>query len=306
MFVLLLFLALVTANRLHHPVLNEPVHTARLSDVSPRLMSTRVDQKHKGGNKAGAGDQWWLTDVPWFLPPPPEWGPLPPSMYTSYYHRPRSAPLTTPNYGPLYSRADEYSARPITTVPGNPQLQLIQNRAMWLTSNTARQAAESQHWNDYRHALALGRNYFTGDLRSLIGSGRSYYRLFDPTMDYYSTAITRFAPPVATTVGGGGVIPTGMGGFGGVLLESSASSMHHPSHRFLRGRAVLQAPIMLQSRHELFSSAYTWPKPRMMPATILLDQQSDAVPARPPLFPTFEQHFLSDTTVSYRVTDPST
>jgi len=50
----------------------------------------------------------WLKDVPWFLPPPPEWGPLPPQMYMSYWHKPYAPPLSTPNYYPLYSKESEF------------------------------------------------------------------------------------------------------------------------------------------------------------------------------------------------------
>jgi len=35
-----------------------------------------------------SSDQWWLEKAPWFLPPPPEWGKMPVTMYTSYYHKP--------------------------------------------------------------------------------------------------------------------------------------------------------------------------------------------------------------------------
>jgi len=66
----------------------------------------RFEQKEK--SKVKEDDPWWLKDVPWFLPPPPEWGPLPPTMYMSYYHKPYSAPLSTPNYYPLYSKDSEF------------------------------------------------------------------------------------------------------------------------------------------------------------------------------------------------------
>jgi len=51
-----------------------------------------------------------VKDPPWFLPPPPEWGPMPPTMYTSFFHRPRYPSLSTANYYPLYTREDEYDA----------------------------------------------------------------------------------------------------------------------------------------------------------------------------------------------------
>ena len=42
-------------------------------------------------SRAKGGDQWWLEKAPWFLPPPPEWGPMPVTMYTSYFHRPTAS-----------------------------------------------------------------------------------------------------------------------------------------------------------------------------------------------------------------------
>jgi len=51
--------------------------------------SSSSDSQH---HKAKAG-QWWLDSAPWFLPPPPEWGPMPVTMYTSYYHKPAPGPV---------------------------------------------------------------------------------------------------------------------------------------------------------------------------------------------------------------------
>jgi len=75
-----------------------------------RFQSTRSDVESDSAHKVGAGGEWWVKDPPWFLPPPPEWGPMPPTMYTSYFHKPRYPSLSTANYYPLYSRSDEYDA----------------------------------------------------------------------------------------------------------------------------------------------------------------------------------------------------
>jgi len=64
----------------------------------------------QSNDRTRAGGEWWVKDPPWFLPPPPEWGPMPPTMYTSFFHRPRYPSLSTANYYPLYSRTDEYDA----------------------------------------------------------------------------------------------------------------------------------------------------------------------------------------------------
>lgn len=53
------------------------------------LSSSSSDSQH---HKAKTG-QWWLESAPWFLPPPPEWGPMPVTMYTSYYHKPAPGPV---------------------------------------------------------------------------------------------------------------------------------------------------------------------------------------------------------------------
>lgn len=42
------------------------------------------------------GGEWWLKNVPWFLPPPPEWGPMAPEMYESYYNQPVHQPYVVP------------------------------------------------------------------------------------------------------------------------------------------------------------------------------------------------------------------
>jgi len=87
------------------------------SFLNSRLSSV---QHHRDKSTTQVGDDaWWLKDVPWFLPPPPEWGPMPPQMYMSYWHKPKNAPLTSPNYYPLYSRAFEYlqNSKPLPNAP---------------------------------------------------------------------------------------------------------------------------------------------------------------------------------------------
>jgi len=75
--------------------------------------------------KTGAGeDPWWLKDLPWWMPPPPEWGPLPPTMYEAYWERPIGAPLSSPNYGSLYTRVEDMEgpvghSRAVETAPFN-------------------------------------------------------------------------------------------------------------------------------------------------------------------------------------------
>ena len=59
------------------------------AELSSSSSSSSSDSQH---HKAKAG-QWWLDSAPWFLPPPPEWGPMPVTMYTSYYHKPAPGPV---------------------------------------------------------------------------------------------------------------------------------------------------------------------------------------------------------------------
>ncbi len=71
------------------------------------------------GSKVGGDDAqefWWLANAPWFLPPPPEWGPIKPEMYAQYYFKPihhnyelpnvegRKAPWFAPNHQPAEGR----------------------------------------------------------------------------------------------------------------------------------------------------------------------------------------------------------
>jgi hypothetical protein len=62
----------------------------------------RTSALSKAGGKVKSGGFWWVDNIPWWMPPPPEWGPLPPTMFTAYYLPSDSAPMSTPNYGPLY------------------------------------------------------------------------------------------------------------------------------------------------------------------------------------------------------------
>ena len=68
--------------------------------------AAQANNPHMPGGPAGL---WWLKNAPWFLPPPPEWGPIKPEMYANYYYKPvkrnymlpnvqqRSAPWYAPN-----------------------------------------------------------------------------------------------------------------------------------------------------------------------------------------------------------------
>jgi len=86
--------------------------------IVPRFAATAAKAASRGGGSSNegessatrAGNEWWVKDPPWFLPPPPEWGPMPPTMYTSFFHKPRYPALSTANYYPLFSRTDEYDA----------------------------------------------------------------------------------------------------------------------------------------------------------------------------------------------------
>lgn len=64
-----------------HAGQNHPMTPQAHSFLAAR---SRMHAQHR----AKEGGQWWLEKAPWFLPPPPEWGPMPVTMYTSYYHRP--------------------------------------------------------------------------------------------------------------------------------------------------------------------------------------------------------------------------
>lgn len=48
-----------------------------------------------GGEEAD--EFWWLANAPWFLPPPPEWGPIKPQMYANYYFKPIHHQYEMPN-----------------------------------------------------------------------------------------------------------------------------------------------------------------------------------------------------------------
>jgi len=65
------------------------VQHSKAKTPSNALLENRANLHAR--SKAGGG-QWWLQKAPWFLPPPPEWGPMPVTMYTSYYHRPTGVP----------------------------------------------------------------------------------------------------------------------------------------------------------------------------------------------------------------------
>jgi len=118
-----------SARRITQAPPSGPVPTAKASNSAPDAHMPRLQQMmshaageeseaegisggsgSRAGARARAGDEWWVKDPPWFLPPPPEWGPMPPTMYTSFFHRPRYPSLSTANYYPLYTRTDEYDA----------------------------------------------------------------------------------------------------------------------------------------------------------------------------------------------------
>lgn len=73
------------------------------------------EQGSKVGGE-GTSDFWWLANAPWFLPPPPEWGPIKPEMYAQYYFKPvhhqyelpnvqqRKAPWFAPNHQSMEGR----------------------------------------------------------------------------------------------------------------------------------------------------------------------------------------------------------
>jgi len=102
--------------------LGGPPSSSKLEAVVPRFAAATAKAAVRGGGQGSAaegesfatstraGGEWWVKDPPWFLPPPPEWGPMPPTMYTSFFHKPRYPSLSTANYYPLFSRTDEYDA----------------------------------------------------------------------------------------------------------------------------------------------------------------------------------------------------
>lgn len=64
-------------------------HKQSTHAAAPRGHSFIAARSHAHAKaQAKEGDQWWLQKAPFFLPPPPEWGPMPVTMYTSYYHKP--------------------------------------------------------------------------------------------------------------------------------------------------------------------------------------------------------------------------
>jgi len=51
-------------------------------------LETDAPTKSQSPTKNSGNGAWWLKDIPYWLPPPPEWGPLPEWMFRSYFLSP--------------------------------------------------------------------------------------------------------------------------------------------------------------------------------------------------------------------------
>jgi len=218
--VLLLALGLVTVCAL-------PQAKAGTAAIPPR---PRFASSSDGGGTNGAagdeshastraGGEWWVKDPPWFLPPPPEWGPMPPTMYTSYFHKPRYPALSTANYYPLYSRTDEYDAH--------------------LPASMSRRAAYTQQ-QIYDHYVATYRAHTDG---GEMGGSDPNFGVSNPTLtgstnapnlgEAHGRALGMQSPnnyfPLFTQGGGASQasFPAHGGGFG--FVETGSRMYHTPN-----------------------------------------------------------------------------
>jgi len=178
-------------------------------------------------NRAGAavkGGEWWLKDVPWFLPPPPEWGPLPPTMYTSYFHRPRYPTLSTANYYPLYSKTDEYDAH----LPASMSRRATLTQQMVYDNYVTNYYAHTHYSPTGNPNLLITNPSMYGNSAAMGGLGEAharvlasqstnnYFPLFSRTHDFYTSPGQTFSPHFAST---------------GVSFLEGSSHVHRDSDR---------------------------------------------------------------------------
>jgi len=156
-----------------------------------------------GASGAGVkGGEWWVKDVPWFLPPPPEWGPLPPTMYTSYYHRPRYPTLSTANYYPLYSKTDEYDAH----LPASMSRRATLTQQMVYDNYVTNYYAHTHYSPTGNPNLLITNPSMYGNSAAMGGLGEAharvlasqstnnYFPLFSRTHDFYTSPGQTFSP----------------------------------------------------------------------------------------------------------------
>jgi len=202
-------------------------------DIDEHVPSRDHDQTH-GGTRAGG--EWWVKDPPWFLPPPPEWGPMPPTMYTSFFHRPRYPSLSTANYYPLYSKTDEYDAH----LPASMSRRATYTQQMIYNNyvNTYRQHTHfTSPAGDPNVGVSTPSLYGNSDQFGGMGEAHAralssaathnYFPLFSRTNDYHTSPLNTWATTAAGIASNGGQNPSW-----GVGFVEQASQLRYHSGQF--------------------------------------------------------------------------
>jgi hypothetical protein len=199
-----------TSGRAAEPEVSVSAAKSRFQQAAAREAASSGGETHAGGGghsgeSAGAGGEWWVKDVPWFLPPPPEWGPLPPTMYTSYYHRPRYPALSTANYYPLYSRSDEYDAH----LPASMSRRHTLDQQMMFDNYVSNYYAHTHYTPTGNPNLGISDPRHFGNSAAMGGLGEAharvltaqstnnYFPLFSRTNDFYTSPINTYRPSFA-------------------------------------------------------------------------------------------------------------
>jgi len=197
-------------------------------------------QSRSGSHSSVKGGEWWVEDVPWFLPPPPEWGPLPPTMYTSYFHRPRYPTLSTANYYPLYSKTDEYDAH----LPASMSRRATLTQQMVYDNYVTNYYAHTHYSPTGNPNLRISNPSMYGNSAAMGGLGEAharvlssqstnnYFPLFSRTHDFYTSPGQTFSPHFWST--------------GVSFLEQGASLSKHK----LRGAAHPQPQQQQQQQQQ--------------------------------------------------------
>jgi len=218
-----------------------PVVTAAAATTKPtnprfqQAVEKAAGSNHAFGGGSGgarAGGEWWVKDPPWFLPPPPEWGPMPPTMYTSFFHRPRYPSLSTANYYPLYSKTDEYDAH----LPASMSRRATYTQQMIYDNyvNTYRQHTHfTSPAGDPNVGVSTPALYGNSDQFGGMGEAHAralssaathnYFPMFARTNDYHTSPVNTWATTSAGIASNSGAMPSWGVGF----MEAQAVT-HRP------------------------------------------------------------------------------